>query len=238
MFSLPPDYFFKSSLTDLAFWYPILKSLWVPTPETYIIKNDIMLFPLMDGIKPDGLDHLIDNIDYYAQKVWYPCFLRTGHTSNKHDWENSCFLQSKDEIAGHLTSLQELSVMADMRCPWSMDTIVVRKLIETKPAFYCFNNMPITKEVRIFIKDWAIESIHPYWPLEAFHWRIDNLEENLAKLNVFTDSDREFFTAIWTFLSKSFSGYWSVDFLQDKSWKWVCIDMAVGDSSYKNEVQI
>lgn len=238
MFSLPDDHFFKSGLTDLAFWYPILKSLGIPTPETYIIKNDIMLFPLMDWIRPEWLDRLVDSIDYYAQKVWYPCFLRTWHTSNKHDWKDSCFLKSKEDIVSHLASLQELSVMADMRCPWPMDTIVVRKIIDTVPVFYCFNEMPITKEVRIFIKDWAIESIHPYWPLEAFDWMIENPEENVAKLNVFTDSDREFFDAIWTFLSKRFNGYWSVDFLQDKSWRWVCIDMAVGDNSYKNEITI
>jgi hypothetical protein len=39
-------------------------------------------------------------------------------------------------------------------------------------------------------------------------------------------------------LAKSFYWYWSVDFLQDKNWEWICIDMAQWDNSYKNKESI
>lgn len=137
--STTDDYFFKKQLTDLSFWYPILQDLGVPTPETYIIKHKLNLMTLLDGIPVEGLEKLVDDIDYFAQKVGYPCFLRTGQSSDKHGWKDTCHLEKKEDIVGHLVALQEHSCMADMFHPWSMDTIVVRKMLETKPFFVHFH---------------------------------------------------------------------------------------------------
>lgn len=131
--------------------------------------------------------------------------------------------------------------MADMFHPWSMSTIVVRKMIPTKPFFYFFGgNMPITREVRIFVKDGQIESVHPYWPEEAFYGIEDNkeLQEKVKALNTFTEDDKKLFFIAGNLLAKSFPGYWSVDFLQDADGEWICIDMAVGETSYKNSESI
>lgn len=235
MFWIEDELFYKNQLTDLCFWYPILKDLWVPTPETHIIKHSLNLFWLLENKDVPWIDKLINDIDYYAQKVWYPCFLRTWQSSNKHSWGDSCFLTKKEDIKNHLRNLQEFSYMADMRKARSMETIVIRKMIETKEIFKCFNKMPITREVRLFIKDWKLLSIHPYRPKDAFEWRVEDIDTKMEELNNFSDGDLMLFQKIWEFLAVKFQWYWSVDFLQQINWEWICIDMAVWDNSYKNE---
>jgi hypothetical protein len=42
------DYLFKQQLTDMSFWYPIIESIGIPTPETYIIKHKVNLVSLLD----------------------------------------------------------------------------------------------------------------------------------------------------------------------------------------------
>lgn len=226
------DYLFKQQLTDMSFWYPIIESMRIPTPETYIIKHKVELINLMDWEKPKWIDELISNIDYYAQKVGYPCFIRTWLTSNKHNWLDTCFLQNKDSILQHLYNLVEFSCLADISCMRSCDTIVIRKILNTKADFTCFNGMPIAREVRLFLRDWKLESIHPYWLYDAFNWKISR--EKVKKLNTFSKEDIIFFQDVWNFIANQFPWYWSVDFLQDSNKYWFCIDMAVWDNSFKN----
>lgn len=232
------EYIYRQNLTDLSVWFPVLEKLGIPVPETYIIKHKVDLFPLLDWESPEGIDKLVEDIDYYANKVWYPCFLRTGQTSNKHNWKNTCFLTKKEDIISHLANLQDFSVMADMFSPRSMETLVVRKMLDTTAIFTAFEEMPITKEMRLFVKDWKIESLHPYWPQEAFEkFNIEGIEEKMNELISLTEEEKLFFSKIWTFLAQAFPWYWSIDFLKTTNWEWICIDMAQGHNSYKNKEQ-
>lgn len=237
MFWQEKNYYYNRGLNNLPFWYSILTELWIPTPETYIIEHKVQLIYLLDGKVSSEIEWcgvLINDIDVAAQKVWYPCFIRTWHSSNKHDWKDSCYLEKKEDIIRLLCNLTEHSYMADMFKAWPVNTIVVRKLIQTKPFFRYFRDMPITREVRMFLKDWKIESIHPYWPKEAFDWENKELLDQLKELNNISQWDREFLKKIWTFIAVHFDWYWSCDFLQRVDWEWICIDMAVWENSYKN----
>lgn len=148
----------------------------------------------MDKVEPEKiewLDKLMEDIDYYANKVWYPCFIRTGQTSDKHSWDDTCYLKSKEDIVKHLYFLAETSYMANIMLPRKMDTIVIRKMLTTKPLFYSFNNMPITKEVRCFIEtENGKRKIYmtSYWPLEAF-----NKWENSSLVGIFQDEIKDDF---------------------------------------------
>lgn len=228
--------FFKRQLNDLSFWYPILKDLWIPTPETYIIRHNVKLLEVLDGTKPKLFDKLISDIEFYANIVWYPCFIKTWCTSNKHSWKNTCYLEKKEDISQHIYNLVEFSAIADFELPLWVDTIVIRKLLKTKEFFTWFEWMPITREVRIFVKSWEVYHIQPYWPIEAFDWRKKfKFQKEFKELNKFTEEDLKEFNKMWTFIWKMFQWHWSIDLLQWEDWVWYCIDMALWSDSYMNE---
>lgn len=43
MFELEKTIIYNQALNDLAFWYWILKDFQIPTPEKYIVKNNVLL---------------------------------------------------------------------------------------------------------------------------------------------------------------------------------------------------
>lgn len=221
---------YQQSLNSLSFWYPMLKNMGLPTPKTHIIHTTgFELVKMIDNYpieEINWLQKLIDEIGYYAEKVGYPCFLRTGHTSNKHDWKDSCYITKKEDIHKNLYSLVEMSAMAD----FPLDFFVVREMLETKPHFNAFNGMPITKEVRCFIEKDKI-TVTKYWPHEAFK---DTEKKKVDSMYNFTKEDIDTITSLLTFIHKSIDPIWCVDLLETKD-GWVVIDMSTITHSYKNE---
>lgn len=216
--------------SNLSFWFPLLQQIGMRVPETYIIhRNGAELESLLDGIKPKNINFFLSDLQKAIDKVGYPCFLRTGATSNKHDWVNSCFVTKTSTLINHVANLVEASFMANIAgLPFNYDYWVVRKMIETKPITTYFNKMPIAREIRAFIKDGKTQCVHPYWPEEA----LSKVEKKLiVELQVIPEEGDEIYLMI-DYIAKHFSGYWSVDFLQDVDGKWWCTDMAVGQRSY------
>lgn len=248
---------YNTALNDLSFWHPIIAKFQLLSPETYIIKHNVNLLPLANKERPEilGLDTLIEKIKFCANKVGYPCFIRTGQTSNKHDWKNTCFLEKEEDIEDHLGALAEFSELASMLYTIPTDTIVIRKLIKTKPIFVSFNGMPVTKEIRVFIEKAEDTqsgqdeiSVTPYWPIEAFDKHVctkdgvsislEEVQKELVKIYELTEEDKKFFASVSTFLQKRLKGSWSVDFLQDENGQWFLIDMAVAEWSARNSLTL
>lgn len=219
-----------SRLNDITFWYPVLFHSQIPVPKTIILHTNIDMEVVSYGKKPDGFDDFVKEVRSAIKKVGLPAFFRTGYLSNKHDWKNSCFITDLDKIQNHITSLVEMSDIAtiDRFCP--CDFFAVREIIKTKPYFTYFSgDMPITSERRYFVRNGKIECQHPYWPAEVFP---DIDKKQIEELNRFGEEDKAILDSMATYISKKFSGYWSVDFLKDINNKWYCTDMAIGESSY------
>lgn len=228
-------YLYNQCKNDLTFWYSILSKLKLPVPETYIIHTSAKIIHLFDNVEPSKIEHLdklIEDIDYYAQKVGYPCFLRTSHTSNKHAWKNSCYLEKKEDIPSHIFTLAEMCFLAD----WPLETFVVRKLLKTKTHFHAFQDMPITKEVRCFF-NWENIEVIRYWPLEAFsnQTKEKDIQKKLDEMYQLEDIEKQELINLCNFLKWQLpENEWCVDFLQDENKKWYIIDMSRISQSYKN----
>lgn len=222
----------------LSRWYPLIEDI-VPTPKTWFIKSEVDLRELWDCMTPEGFNGLVLAIQHLAELIGTPCFLRSGMTSNKHDWKNSCYLPNAEyeTVVNHVSNIVEFAGMADL----PMDVWVVRELLPTFSEFTAFyGNMPITRERRYFIKDGKILCHHPYWRAIAIEGQgpsVSDWFERLSALNYEGDGQGDDckeiieLTKLSEKVASVIEGFWSVDWLYTKN-GWYLIDMAVGESSY------
>ena|SRR3990167_10232332 len=227
----------------ISFWYPRLYRLNFPMPKTIILHTNLPLENLFGGERPEETSPLYKNIMSFVidirlatTQVGFPAFLRTGHTSNKHDWKNSCFLDKetlKDEkkVLGHIANLVDQSGIMTIDRMTPIDFWAVREFIETETYFTYFRGeMPITKERRYFVKNGKIECHHNYWDRKAFKNDID--EKKFKELSTLSEEDEKLLNGMAVYVANVFQGYWSCDFLKGKNGKWYLTDMAIGERSY------
>jgi hypothetical protein len=177
---------------------------------------------------------MIATIKWMGEKIGTPFFLRTGQTSNKHDWKESCFVEDIESLPLHIQNIFEHSLMANMEGGWPINIWAVREMIPTEPYFYAFSgNMPITKEMRIFFNKGKILCTHPYWPKDSFEGIAEKgWEEKYKNLIKFNDKEFEQIIASTSMIAQHFEGFWSIDWLRGKDNTWYATDMALGEDSY------
>lgn len=215
-------------LNDISFWYPILKRINMRTPDTKLFYADYTIGKIVDGEETLEFKQLVHEIKRAADEFGSEAFLRTGQTSNKHGWSDTCHLTADSDVGQHLASLIEFSMMVDL--PYT--AFAVRRMIPTAALTVAFHNMPIAREVRMFVEAGKVVCAHPYWPAEAFEHEGDDrvTPEQLAQLQTMPDMSELNLMAEYT--SRHFDGAWSVDFLEDTDGNWWLTDMAVASASY------
>ena len=221
---------------DLKYWFTKIKASGVPTPKTIIVEAPADLIDILDGdAKVTTYDLFHRHLASAMIEIGLPCFLRTGHTSNKHSWRDSCFVEDISILDHHVMWLTEFSALADI-AGLPVSTWAVRELLPTEPAFHAFlGELPITKERRYFINNGKITHKQPYWPPEAIkHPSTDIWRPLLDELNRETKEEAEELERLTLQVAKHFHGYWSVDWLWTKR-GWVLIDMAQGKRSFRWE---
>jgi len=219
-----------SQKTSLCYWYPLIKDI-LPTPRTEIVpleEGDIdVLFEALDGKgSPDMLRaHLISAASHFN----YPLFMRTDFTSGKHDFLDTCFVQSSNDIFGHALALFEDTLCKDI----SIGAFVFREFLQLESGFKAFRGLPISKERRYFVEDGKVLCHHPYWPEDAIRGEVlrkgDGWKAILKELNTETPEEIELLTAMAGTFSNLVPGAWSVDFAKMKHnipHSWVLIDAA------------
>ncbi len=225
-----------SRLNDITFWYPRLFRLGFPTPKTIIIHTNVDLetFSNNPNFRPEGFTEFLAEIESAIKKIGLPAFLRTGYTSNKHDWKRSCFISDLKNIKGHIFNLAEFSAMATIDRFMPCDFWAVREFIKTKKYFSYFSGeMPITKERRFFVRNGKVECQHSYWSKEAFKEDID--KKKFEELSTLSKEDEKIIFQMAKYISNVFTGYWSCDFLKAESGDWYLTDMAIGERSYHDK---
>jgi hypothetical protein len=221
--------------TALSFWFPKIAAAGVPVPRTKIItmskEAQASIWKWFDGEPGNGAEKpFLAELAAAATEMGFPCFLRTDHTSNKHSWQETCFLTSADNIAQHVYNLAEFSEICDMiGIPWT--TWVVREFLPTIPLGVCpnYGNMPICREFRYFVDDGKIRCVHPYWPDYA-------LEQGGVDLATF---DYKALCAgqvpgldcLAEEAGKAVGGSWSIDILETRN-GWYVTDMAEAHKSF------
>lgn len=223
---------------DLADWYPVLAATGAPTPRTEIVRTDVDLTALLHAVSPDGLSDLVGQVTDAAGRIGFPAFLRTGHTSGKHDFARTAFLRSPADVLPHISALVEVSALAtDDGLP--TDTWVVREFLPIQPAFLAFRGLPVTAERRYYFNALGqVTGHHPYWspqaladghprgprgPLAVGDWR-----QALDVLNTEGEEEVAHLSALTAHIADAFryQGAWSVDYLYTLDRGWVVIDMA------------
>lgn len=234
----------------LSFWFPILEHRCadrVSLPPTRIIRADTgALFRCLEADERHPgrgeLARLVGEIRSAGDEFGWPCFLRTGRTSGKHEWARTCYLLNTFAVAHHVSALVEYSECAGpIGLPF--DVWVVRQMLPTVMWGRAYRGMPVNCERRYFFGDGEVLCHHPYWPERAVEeglrwggqvvhpeWR-----ESFARFNAEHESeDRELtdLTRIVAEALRDTGEAWSVDWMYVVGRGWVCIDMALAKYSW------
>lgn len=223
--------------TALSYWFPLIKAAGIPVPITTLIEMPVpaqeSIWAAFDGQDKNGeaLLNFCDELKAAASAIGFPCFLRTDHTSGKHEWDRTCFVRSADDIPQHVFNIAEFSECADMLgLPWSV--WAVREFLPTIPLGVCpsYGNMPVCREFRFFVDDGATRCIHPYWPRDS----LDQGGADMSALgydqlcrNPFPRDLQELAEAA----GKAVGGSWSIDILETQR-GWYVTDLAEARKSF------
>ena len=221
-------------LNCLSHWHPIIESV-VPTPKTTIIRTGIDILLLMDEKEPEGFGGLVEEISAAGDAMGYPFFLRTGQTSGKHDWDETCCVRKREDVAKHVFNLVYHSCCVDF-VGLPCDVWAVREMLPIKPVFVGVKGMPVCREFRLFAKDGNVRCMHEYWPKDAvqMYCRLpDGWEKSYDDMTVFKDDVKGLPEVIdlASMASKAVGGDWSIDVLHtDRGW--FVTDMALAGMSF------
>lgn len=219
--------------TCLSHWFPIIEAAGLPVPRTEIIRTVVDLCELFDGKEPEGMGGLIALIKAAGDRLGWPCFLRTGHTSAKHSWKDTCFLPSPEVVGQHIYNIAEFSECAGIiGIPYNV--WVVREMLPVTPLYHCFQGMPVVPEVRVFVDGSRVAYMNPYWPAEALEegsptnaaWR-DTYEQDHG----ITTKEEAICADLASRAGGVLGGQWSVDLLKTNK-GWFLTDMAEAHKSY------
>lgn len=228
------------SHNDLAYWFPRIEAAGLPVPKTILVQTDVELLDLLDGNVPAEFSLFDMAIHHAAAEIGYPCFLRTGYTSGKHDWRGTCHVPDVASLGRHVVALVEASALSGiMGLP--VNSWAVRELIPNVPLFtlddYC--GMPFVPEWRLFATPDAVVHVQPYWPMDAIEQggpSAPNWREIVDAF--FVASNREMLVGLGRLAICAAracdGGEWSVDFLWSAvTGSWWLTDMADGDHSFR-----
>lgn len=223
----------------MTYWHPLIADLPIPQPATIILPfGHDRLAGLLDGKDPEP--EFWSKIEAAADDLGYPVFMRTDHSSAKHSWGDTCFVQDAASIKSHVWRLIEENEMADFMGLY-YTALVLRAYIPLAAAFTAFNGLPIAPERRFFVRDGHIECSHFYWPAEALErghhsgplpedWRVMLTEMALESVR-----PRMVLEGYALIAGARLPGYWSIDFAKRGGLGWMLIDCADGADSWHPE---
>ncbi|MBW2093252.1 MAG: ATP-grasp domain-containing protein [Deltaproteobacteria bacterium] len=221
--------------SSMLFWFPRIKDLPIPQPKTMIV--DVREYGrewphnwIYGMTHPPGC--LVVKLRDACIRMGFPLFLRTDHLSAKHEWSDTCFVESDERLGRCVFNLVEASMMADL----PINAFAVREYIPMATLFTAFRgNMPVNPEIRFFVRDGKAECQHWYWAEDAIHapsapdWRERMALQQIACKRPDTTWQLRNY-AEW--VAAKFEGYWSVDFCRAADGHWILIDLAEGKKSW------
>lgn len=202
-------------LNDLGFWYPILLRTCVNVPPTIIVN-----------FGQQSYESTARRIKYAMEEIGYPCFFRGCSIAGslKHYWKDTCFIETpltEEQIIERMKRVVKYCGDSNQGAqPLIYENWAIRKYIECD-NISTYRDMPLKKEIRVFIKDNKVLCMHPYWSEQMPKGNISYPSDELDKLH--EDAEK---------VAEYFYGYWSCDFLLSKSGEWYAIDMALGEDSF------
>lgn len=239
---------------DMSYWWPIASRCMVPVPRTVLVTathEQVVALHRISGGECEKGDHatlepFIKQLQAAARwalagagNLLPGVFLRGGHFSGKHDWEDTCFVREPSEMFAHVLAIVEAGEMASP-IGFPLHTWAVRELLDVQPRFHAFRGrMPIVREFRFFAEDGAVLGWQPYWPKDSIERPegCDDWERGLQEMSALTEDERLYLFVLASSVSAAMAlsgdrDAWSIDFLQDRTGKWWMTDMALMADSF------
>lgn len=214
---------FHDDRLDMAHWFPMIRDLDVPTPETQPLPLD------RSGEGPPEWDtgltsEIVENLGGEA-------FVRSGYKSAQIDQSGShIFSAASEEIDRTLMELLSQHAMMGMRLG---ESLWLREYLDVD--FCAYGREPLVPEVRAFIRDGEVVCHHPR--LEGFEDHPDHRETAEEFIESGWDSEHRDETVqdYAERVADAVDGWWSVDFIMDRSGHWYCTDMALDALYWRDE---
>jgi len=232
-----------AEVNSIAYWYPKIAGR-VPTPKTDIIscaKCDFIIQKTLCGeeLQEDEnrlLSSFFGEIEKAANALgWHDCrevFMRSGHTSGKHNWEEGPHLPPGAQISSHVLAIAEYAILTSF-IGLPLDVWAVREHLDIEVLAFVpgYRGMPITWEWRFFIVDGEFQCWHHYWPKRAL--TIGGIPDDDADRIIasFTEPPDEAFDMA-EMAARRFGFDASVDIIKDANGKLFVTDMATYGSSF------
>lgn len=236
----------RENKTCQSYWHPLVPAD-VPVPKTALVEFPLDLHGIaLNTIEEDkvtaeeaaALERGISKVKEMTDFFGYPCFIKTGIFSAKHQWY--CYVKDAESVKSAVMNIVYHWALVGGFGSDDSEFFVIRELIPTKPFMLFEGKMPVTRERRYFAEDGKVFWHQPYWPKEAFErHEVDllgheSVDAALALLNEETEEEVRRLKALAESISTAIPGAWSIDFLQDVNGKWWLIDMAEAKKSYIN----
>jgi hypothetical protein len=234
----------KMNLNSMLYWYEQTKDLEIPQPKTFIYKiPEEFLNIFYEEQFPEGL---LEEIYPITEELGFPLFLRTDYSSIKHNYEKTCFVDSKTKLEDNIYNVIEGNILADY-IGFPFKALIFREFIELEYKFKAFKgNLPIAKERRYFINNREIQCYHPYWPIDTIkNPSLPNYKELLSELNKQSEDEIKLLSKYSLMVAEVLDSYyntkdekkellnnWSVDFAKGINGLWYLIDIAIGERSF------
>jgi hypothetical protein len=223
----------------LSYWFPRLEVAGLPVPKTIMVDmpKDVWwsIYCGMHGeeSEPADMTAFLGAVRAAGDELGWPCFLRSDHTSHKHNWRGSCFLDRGADIAQHVYDIAEFSEMVGFMVGMSWDRWAIREMLPVRHLGYCrgYGDMPVVREFRFFVTDGNVDCWHPYWPESALRSGFCEYLSDADYADVAAVSDLSPLTELASSAGAAVGGSWSVDIL-DTERGWVVTDMAIAKQSY------
>lgn len=228
----------KIDKTALSYWFPKLAAANLPVPKTRLItmptEAQRCVGQVLWGEEPTqerrvAFDGFLATLTSVVAAMGLPCFLRTDHTSNKHDWDKACYVTDVAKLQQHVFQIAEFSECCDMiGLPYQI--WAVREFLPTMPHGICprYGNMPVCREFRFFVDDGNVQCSHPYWPRQSLDdggWSGSDVEFEMLCAQPHELAE------IASAAGNVVGGSWSIDILETKR-GWHVTDMAEAERSF------
>lgn len=218
-----PRVSFTDDRIDLAHWYPIVSELDVPTPETHKIE----LYKGENGAPDFDMDQAVEAVE----KLGGEAFIRSGYKSAAMNHHGSLINSTHEDEVEHTVN-ELLSQHLMMGLPTG-GNVWFRELLDIDFCAYSRSNL--VPEVRVFIRDGEIVCYHPR--LEGFDDHPEHKEKAVGYIESAWEReyaehhpDRVKKESVKTYaerVAETIDGWWSVDFVMDRSGDFWLTDMAL-----------
>lgn len=218
---------------DQSNWWPKVQGLpGVHLPRTEVVVTTQRTFAhLAYGEQSEEVEQLLTELEQRAELLGYPLFLKGGEISNKHEWEEFCYVREPAQLRVHAQRLAEFAHLVGVEFSRSF---VLRELLDTDVAFHAFRgNLPVTRERRYCVYEGRVVHHQPYWPPYSIEEpRVTDWAERLEQLNTETYEEVEHLGTLSLRVAAALGeGNWSIDWLWAAG-RWYLIDLAVLEQSF------